>query len=155
MRRKARTVRDIERLVAGHERGDRPGDAVRPLAVRHVLRFEVAAETLATFRHAMNELRKQSGEHLDDDSALLLMARHVLGSREALGSKDLADSQDLADSKDLADSRKPTDGRTGADAGRASYQLALTLCEHCGRGFQDACGERLEVDAAIIEMARL
>ena len=149
---KGRTVRDIERLVAGHERGDRPGDAVRPHAVRHVLRFEVAAETLATFRHAMNELRKQSGEHLDDDSALLLMARHVLGSREALGSKDLADSQDLAE-QDL-EQPKPTDGRTGADAGRASYQLALTLCEQCGRGFQDACGERLEVDPAIVEMAR-
>jgi hypothetical protein len=138
---KGKTVRDIERLVAGHERGDRPGDAVRPLAVRHVLRFEVAAETLATFRHAMNELRKQSGEHLDDDSALLLMARHVLGSQEPVG-------------KDLADSRDPTDARTGADAGRASYQLALTLCERCRSGFQDACGERLEVHPAIVEMAQ-
>jgi hypothetical protein len=127
---KGRTVRDIERLVAGHERGDRPSDATRPHAVRHVLRFEVAAETLATFRHAMNELRRHSGEHLDDDTALLLMARHVLGSRE------------------------PVSDRTGAAAGRASYQLALTLCQDCQRGFQDASGERLEVDPAIVEMVR-
>jgi hypothetical protein len=89
---KGLTVRDIERLVAGHERGDRPDDAARPLAVRHALRFEVAAETLATFPHAMNELLKQSGEHLDDDTALLLMARHVLGSRGPGGSKGPASS---------------------------------------------------------------
>ena len=50
-----------------------PSDAVRPLAVRHVLRFEVAAETLATFRHAMKQPRQQTSEHLDDDAALLLL----------------------------------------------------------------------------------
>jgi hypothetical protein len=127
---RGRTVRDIERLVAGHERGDRPSDTPRAHAVRHVLRFDVAAETLATFRHAMNALRRQSGQHLDDDTALLLIARHVLGSGEILNN------------------------HTSNDAGRASYQLALTVCEGCQRGFQDAAGERLEVDPAIVEMAR-
>ena len=76
---KGRTVRDIERLVAGRDPGERPSDAARPFAERHVLRFEVAAETLATFRQAMKELRQQSGGHVDDDAALLLMARCVLG----------------------------------------------------------------------------
>jgi hypothetical protein len=151
---KGRTVRDVERLVAGHERGDRPGDAALPLAVRHFLRFEVAAETLATFRHAMNELRKQSGEHLDDDSALLLMARHVLGNGEPVGGREPVGSKDRRGSEDLTDGPGSTNICSSAAASRASYQLALTLCEQCGRGFQDACGERLEVDAAIVEMAR-
>jgi hypothetical protein len=133
---KGKTVRDIERLVAGHERGDRPDDAKKAHAVRHVLRFEVAAETLATFRHALQELRRQSGEHLDDDTALLLIARHVLGSTNC--------GERQAVTNDCRD----------RDTGRASYQLALTVCERCQRGFQDASGERLEVDPAIIEMAR-
>src|SRR5688572_2283857 len=72
-----RTVRQIEQLVAGHVRGDRPRDSPRPGARRHILRFDVGAETLAIFREAMKKLRQDSGERLDDDSALLLMARHV------------------------------------------------------------------------------
>src|SRR5690606_18325305 len=46
-----RSVRDIERLVAGHAPGARPDDPPEPGLVRHVLRFEVTAEVLATFRH--------------------------------------------------------------------------------------------------------
>jgi hypothetical protein len=45
-----------------------------------VLRFEVAAETFALFREAMTELRRRTGAMLDDDSALLSMARQVLGA---------------------------------------------------------------------------
>jgi hypothetical protein len=44
-----------------------------------VLRFEVAAETFALFRDALRELRRRAGTALDDDSALLEMARCVLG----------------------------------------------------------------------------
>jgi hypothetical protein len=42
-----------------------------------VLRFDGAAETFALFRDAMNELRRRTAAALDDDSALLEMARHV------------------------------------------------------------------------------
>jgi 5-methylcytosine-specific restriction endonuclease McrA len=46
---------------------------------RHTLRFEVTGEVLATFRDAMAKLRRDAGGPLDDDSALWLMARQVLG----------------------------------------------------------------------------
>jgi hypothetical protein len=39
---------------------------------------EVRAETLATFREAVAKLRKDCPVKMDDDSALLLMARHLL-----------------------------------------------------------------------------
>jgi hypothetical protein len=89
--------------------GDRPADRRRPEYVRHILRFEVGAETLATFREAMKAIQKNSDQRLDDDAALLLMAREILGG---LG-----------------------------DAGRASYQVVVTHCEDCGRGFQHANGD--------------
>jgi hypothetical protein len=41
--------------------------------------MEVSAETLATFREAMGKLRRDAGESLDDDAALLLLARCALG----------------------------------------------------------------------------
>src|SRR5688572_8187277 len=74
-----KTAREVERMVSGLARGDRPTDRRRPEFVRHVLRFEVGAETLATFREAMKAVKKRSDQRLDDDAALLLMAREILG----------------------------------------------------------------------------
>jgi hypothetical protein len=89
---------------------------------KRVLRFEVCAETVSTFREAMAKLRRDSGGPLDDDAGLLLMARHILGG--------------------------PT------DAGRATYQIALTVCEECRRTWQPGAGEPIQVDSNILEMAR-
>jgi hypothetical protein len=76
---RGRSMRDIEKLVSGRKPGDRPSDRATPGAKRHTLRFEVTAEVLATFRDAMAKLRRDTGGKLEDDEALLLMARHVLG----------------------------------------------------------------------------
>jgi HNH endonuclease len=119
-----RTLREIERLVSGHIRGDRPGDAPRPEARRHVLRFEVDADTLATFREAVKRLRHDSDERLDDDDILLLMARRVLGAPSA------------------------------DEGARASYQIALTVCSECTHGTQQAGADDVPVEPAVIEMAK-
>lgn len=74
-----KTVRQLERLVAGTKPGDLPSSPRDPSLIRHVLRFEVSAETLALFREAQRMLRRQSDEPLDDDTLLLTMARAVLG----------------------------------------------------------------------------
>ena len=68
-----------EQVLAGKRSGDTPASPPDLSAQRHILRFDVAAETFALFRDAMNELRRRSATALDDDSALLEMARHVLG----------------------------------------------------------------------------
>ncbi len=118
---KSRTVREVERLVSGRRPGDTPADPARPEARRHTLRFDVTAETIATFREATAKLRRDSDGSLDDDAVLLLMARAVLGG--------------------------PT------DAGRASYQIAMTVCECCGAGTQQGKGEAIAVEPAVVEMA--
>src|SRR3954447_24740854 len=117
---RGKTVHQLEALVAGKSPGDKPSSESQPESRRHVLRFEVAPETLALFREAMNKLRR-SGTPLDDDSALMLMARHVLGGP--------------------------------GDEGRASYQIALSVCPECGRGSQQANGELVPVDAEVVAMA--
>jgi hypothetical protein len=73
-----RTVREVERLVSGLAPGSQPSDARDPALARYVLRFEVTGEVLASFREALSKLRRDAGEVLDDDAALLLMARAVL-----------------------------------------------------------------------------
>ncbi len=115
-------ARLIEPLVAGAVPGDAPDDPRHPDARRHVLRFEVAADTFALFREAVAQLRRTSITRLDDDAALLAMARAVLGGPR--------------------------------DEGRSSYQIALSVCESCGRGAQTAGGERVSVGEEIVAMAR-
>jgi hypothetical protein len=118
---RGRTVREVEKQVSGHRPGDSPGDAKDWRAERHVLRFQVSGEVLASFREARAKLRRDAGGPLDDDATLLLMARHVLGG--------------------------PTDD------GRASYQIALRVCEACERATQTGLGEALRVSAEVAEMA--
>jgi hypothetical protein len=109
-------------MVAGHRPGDGPRDPYDAGLKKRVLRFEVSAEVFATFGEAMAKLRKETGERLDDDAALLLLARRVLGG--------------------------------AGDGGRASYQVALSVCERCARGWQEGPSERVEVGSDVVEMAR-
>jgi hypothetical protein len=116
-----RTVREVEQLVSGHRPGSRPEDAPDVSAKRHVLRLELSGEALATFREAMAKIRRDAGEALDEDAAILLLCRQVLeGPREA---------------------------------GRASYQIALTVCERCRHGMQQGRGELVAVAPEVVEMA--
>jgi hypothetical protein len=114
-------VRQLEELVAGKALGDDPSSPQRASEQRHVLRFEVAPETFALFREALTVLRRSMDGALDDDAALLALARLALGGPR--------------------------------DEGRASYQIALTVCAECGRGHQPASGELVPVGPEIVEMA--
>src|SRR4051812_37383116 len=70
-----RTVREIEQLVSGRRPGSRPDDAPDVNAKRHVLRLELSGEALATFREALAKVRRDAGEALDEDAAILLLCR--------------------------------------------------------------------------------
>ena len=74
-----RSVRQIERLVSGRKPGDGPDDLPDEAHRRHVIRLEVSGATYATFREMTAKVRRDSGEPLDDDAVVLLMARSVLG----------------------------------------------------------------------------
>ncbi len=116
-----KTARDVERAVAGKDKGQRPSDPADPKVKTHRLSFEVSAEALATYRDAVDKLRRDTGEQLTEDQVLLMMARRVLGGP--------------------------------GEAGRSCYQVAMTVCERCGQGFQQARGELLPVGAEVVEAA--
>jgi hypothetical protein len=82
---RGKTLRQVEQVLATRRRGDTPRSPPDPSAQRHILRFEVTAETFALFRDALAELRRRSGTALDDDSALLELARSVLGGPQDEG----------------------------------------------------------------------
>src|SRR4026209_516493 len=82
-----RSAHQIEHMVAGRARGDDPQDRINVALLRRVLRFELSPATYATVQEALTKIRREAGGRLNDDEALLLMARHVLGGH---GTKDAA-----------------------------------------------------------------
>jgi hypothetical protein len=82
---RGKSLRQIEALVAGANPGETPGGSGAPSnepgisARQHVLRFEVTGETFAAVREAVAQLRRAQNSRVDDDTALLAMARALLG----------------------------------------------------------------------------
>ncbi len=114
-----KNVRQVERLVAGLAVGDLPGDPSKKDVKRHTLRIEVSAETLATYRDAIARLQRQAGGGLDEDAALLTMARQVLG-----GPKD-----DARASYQIAMTVCPECGRGQQEGRGKSIQVGAEIVE--------------------------
>ena len=121
-----RTVREVEELVRGRRRGDRPEDPADPDLALRTLRLEVTPATLALFRQAQQVAELETGERLTDDAFVALMAQAVLA---------------------------PADRGPEAEA-RPAHQIATTVCEQCERGWQDGAGAAIEVSPAEIARAR-
>ncbi|MFZ5889662.1 MAG: HNH endonuclease [Myxococcota bacterium] len=137
------TVRQVEELVSGRALGDLPSDPEDPKLRRHVLRFEVAGETRALVLDALAKLRRDAGEALDDDSALLLMARKLL--TESGEDADAEKTEAEVDAEKLKAAK--------ANAARASYQVLVTTCRACGRSEQIGHGERHAIAPEVLEMS--
>ena len=120
-----RTVREIESLVSGHKQGDLPDDPADPDLRTFALRFELHAEHLALFRDARRAVVDDAGHELTDEEVLAAMCRAALSRGPATAA--------------------PT---------KPPYQVFVTLCEHCDRGWQEGAGEQLAVGPAVIEQAR-
>ena len=119
-----KNVREIEEMVADHQPGDNPDDPGDPEHRMHVVRFELSAGTFAVLRQARQLLDEEHGSHLCDDELMAAMSGAVL------------------------------DGScTTESTGRAKFQIAVTLCERCGQGWQDGAGAKLPIDSASVERA--
>jgi hypothetical protein len=71
-------LRELEELVSGHKRGDRPTDRPDPALRWKDLHLKVRPETYALVRQAQQILNKERGERLDDDAYMAATARLVI-----------------------------------------------------------------------------
>jgi hypothetical protein len=123
-----KNIRQVEDLVTGHKKGDRPTDPALPRLRKKVLRFEVKPETYALARQVQNILENERGERLDDDAVMAALCRDFLDAR--------------------------ANGATKRARSRAAYQVAVTVCEQCKRGWQDGGGITVEMSPSAIERAQ-
>lgn len=123
-----KNMRQVEELIAGHQKGDRPTDPVEPSLRKKVLRFEVKPETYALVRQVQKILDQERGERLDNDAVMAALCRDFLDARES--------------------------GETKRARTRAAYQVAVTVCEQCKRGWQDGGGVTVEMSPPAIERAQ-
>src|SRR5262249_17915401 len=119
-----KNLRQIEDLVADHRPGDRPDDPPDPAARTHVVRFELSAETFALLRQARRVLDDEHGTNLPEDAFIATLCSAVLEGAPQ-----------------------------GEPAGRAKFQIALTVCERCRQGWQDGAGVRVAVHPAAVDRA--
>ncbi|HEY0989195.1 MAG TPA: hypothetical protein VGD80_19135 [Kofleriaceae bacterium] len=119
---RGKNLREIEAMVSGRKRGDRPTDPKNPDLVKRVLRLELSTSAFALFRQAQSAMAEEHGSHLDDTALVEILCRRALEG--------------------------------GGDTDRPPYQIAITQCEWCGRGWQNGAGREIDIDRNVIERAR-
>ena len=120
---KGKTLREVEEMVSGRRRGERPSDPRQPnRRLRKVTYEELSPETYALLRQARAALSDEIGEFLEDDRFLAMLCERAIGVGE------------------------------GSGAG-PSHQVAVTVCEECGRGWQLGGGREIEIEASGVERA--
>ena len=119
-----KNLRQIEELVAEHHPGDRPDDPPDPRARMHAVRFELSAETFARLRQTRAVLDDEHGTNLDDDAFIASLCGAVLHG---------------------APRTEPSS--------RAKFQIAVTVCQRCRRGWQDGAGARVAIDDTAVALA--
>ncbi len=80
----SKTVREVEKMVAGRARGDGPDAPKDPLLERRRLVFELAPDTYAVVQQAIEHLRRDLAPSATNEDVLRAMAEQILGkSRDA------------------------------------------------------------------------
>ena len=119
-----KSVREIEPMVANHQPGDDPDDPPTPQPRTRKVSFDLPPETHAVLRQAHLVLDEEHGRRLAGHELIDVLARRAIAAA-------------------------PVSESTG----RATYQLAVTVCARCKQGWQEGGGELVPVGPAVVERA--
>ena len=120
-----RRAREVEKAVASRRTGDVPQASANPALVKHRLRFAPLSKLSRAETMALfRDLQAQVRVDLGGEADDDMVLFEI--ARRALGGPE--------------------------DEGRASYQVAVSRCDACGRTSIDAAGQSEAVDPAVAEM---
>jgi len=76
---RGKNLRQIEAMVSGRKRGDRPSDPTRPDRIARVVRIALSPDVFALFRQAQTAMADEQGGRLDDNEFIEALCRRALG----------------------------------------------------------------------------
>jgi hypothetical protein len=124
---RGRRFRDVEQLVAGRRKGDKPEDAPDPALVKHRIVLELDGESFALWRHMQTIIEHGREQKLDDRELVL-----ALGDRLV----------------------RETKVESGVACVEPEFLIQkISSCSGCERVWQDAGGVRVEVGRSVLERA--
>jgi hypothetical protein len=137
-----KNVRQIEEMVSGHKPGDRPTDEPDERLKTKVIRHEVKLSVAELESRARKALQRQRGSSVDDSDFMEACFKAVLDQIEAARSQAKTVNKAPENrATTLSDSGFPFGGRVLSEAEidrhlAPRYQVAVTRCESCKRGWQ-------------------
>jgi hypothetical protein len=155
-----KNVREVERAVSGHAKGDLPTDPIDPKLVRKTMWLSVRPETEVIFREVRRKLEKQRGERLDDDGVMEALCRAFLagGETSAVANNTEPHVGANAAQPHVGANAQPHVGANATQphvgGGAAPYRVAVTVCAECKRGWQHGGGAVEEMSPAAVERAQ-
>jgi hypothetical protein len=117
----------VQQLVKGRKKGDLPSARPDPKLIKEKIFVEVSAETYAMWRQARIALDDEAGERLSDDALIQTMCKRACEPVPA-----------------------------GTDTGgvpRPGFQICVSTCKECKRGFHVGPGMEVEVAPERVEVA--
>jgi len=149
--------RQLRRVARDRARVD--ADELRWLAAAALrerpLRLELTPAVIGLFRMASRRLEDEAGHPLADSEVIEAMCLTVLGGAPADAAGDethVGPGGERGGAVDGAADGDDSDRGSGDD-GRAAFQIALTVCDDCGRGWLDAGGRSFDASPALIDAA--
>ena len=127
-----RTLRDIERKVTAHKKGDHPSDPEQPDLRMKTIKLDLTPSMYAAYLRSQEQLCRDQGRPPTDSE---LMATWTTAHLEA-----------------RADARADERGDAAAPT-RANNQISITQCEQCRQGWEYAAGKRIAIEKSAMERA--
>jgi hypothetical protein len=121
---RGKNMRQIEQLLSGHKRGNRPTDPTNPDLKMRLMQCKLSPETVVLLRQARQILEQERGGRVEDDELQAAMATALIEG-----------------------------GEPREVNGRAKFQIATIECA-CGRGWQEGAGVRVDIDAGALARAK-
>jgi hypothetical protein len=136
---RGKNLRQVERLVAGHERGDTPDDDVNPDLFDCTIQWKLPAPVAALLRETRKHLNDEAGDNLDEAQLVEMLCRRAL---------EPAFEPATAASSDSASAAGTTRGST------PSRMIHITTCRSCqAAASQVGGGRRIPISVTELELA--
>lgn len=127
---RGKNLRQVERLVTGHAKGDTPDDDVNPDLFDCVIQWKLPAPIAALLRETRKHLNDEVGENLDDAQFVEMLCRRAL---------------ELACESAATPSARPVSG--------PSRMIHITTCRSCQATTQVGGGRRIPISVTELELA--